>query len=63
MTSGEPVLIPAGTVFTPEDLTFYADRDSRSLDDAIAEFEQAGARVGQDVGDDRGAVSAQHRLW
>lgn len=37
MTSGEPVLIPAGTVFTPEDLTFYADRDSRSLGDAIAE--------------------------
>ncbi|MDV6274148.1 N-formylglutamate amidohydrolase [Rhodococcus erythropolis] len=37
MTNEEPVLISAGTVVTPEDLTFSADRDSRSLDDAIAE--------------------------
>ena len=29
-------LIPAGTVFTPERITHYADPDSRSLDEAIA---------------------------
>ena len=28
-------LIPEGTVFTPGDITFYADPDTRSLDDAI----------------------------
>lgn len=33
---GAPVLIPAGTIFTPDDLTFYSDRESRTLDDAIA---------------------------
>ncbi|GAA1326875.1 N-formylglutamate amidohydrolase [Leucobacter albus] len=29
--------IPAGTVFTPEQITHYADPDTRSLDEAIAE--------------------------
>ncbi|MFT2815750.1 N-formylglutamate amidohydrolase [Leifsonia sp. A12D58] len=36
MTDATPLLIPAGTVFTPDDLTFYQDRDSRSLDEAIS---------------------------
>ncbi|MDV8066127.1 N-formylglutamate amidohydrolase [Rhodococcus sp. IEGM 1366] len=36
VNNGAPVLIPAGTSFTPDDLTFYADRESRTLDDAIA---------------------------
>src|SRR3546814_6445959 len=30
-------LFPYTTLFRSEDLTFYADRDSRSLDDAIAD--------------------------
>lgn len=36
MTSSEPLYLPAGKTFTPDDITFYADHDSRSLDDAIA---------------------------
>ena len=36
MTDATPLLIPAGTVFTPDDLIFYFDRDSRTLDEAIA---------------------------
>lgn len=32
-----PVLIPAGTVFSPADITFWADRNNRSLEQAIAE--------------------------
>lgn len=38
MTSeASPVLIPSGTVYTPEEITFYARPESRSLDQAIAE--------------------------
>lgn len=37
MNNGEPVLLPAGTVFTPDDLTFYAGRESRTLDEAIGQ--------------------------
>ncbi|MFC9787449.1 N-formylglutamate amidohydrolase [Rhodococcus sp. NPDC127528] len=37
MVPADPQLLPAGTVFTPEDLTFYADPASRSLDQALAE--------------------------
>ncbi|TQF69396.1 N-formylglutamate amidohydrolase [Rhodococcus spelaei] len=37
MAPADPLLLPAGTVFTPEDLIFYADPDRRSLDEALAE--------------------------
>jgi len=37
MDDGTRILIPAGRVFTPEEITFYADRDERGLDEAIAE--------------------------
>lgn len=35
---GSPILIPAGTIFSPSDITFYQGKDTgRSLEDAIAE--------------------------
>lgn len=37
MTDSTPTLIPAGTVFTAEKITHYADRERRSLDQAIAD--------------------------
>ncbi|MBO9577704.1 MAG: N-formylglutamate amidohydrolase [Microbacteriaceae bacterium] len=37
MTDGARVLIPEGTVFSPEELVHYADPDRRTLDDAVAE--------------------------
>lgn len=37
MTAEAPTLIPAGTSFTADDITFWADRDRRSLDEAIDE--------------------------
>ncbi|QEO09599.1 N-formylglutamate amidohydrolase [Protaetiibacter larvae] len=37
MSEGARVLIPAGTVFAPDDITFFADREHRSLEQAIAE--------------------------
>ena len=36
MALSDPLLLPAGTEFTPDDLIFYADRDNRSLDEALA---------------------------
>ncbi|MFZ4894080.1 N-formylglutamate amidohydrolase [Plantibacter sp. Mn2098] len=36
MSDSTPVLIPADTVFRPEDITFWADQQHRSLDEAIA---------------------------
>ncbi|MBM7503131.1 N-formylglutamate amidohydrolase [Agromyces aurantiacus] len=37
MDDSVPVLIPSGRVFTPDELIFYADRDGRTLDEAIAD--------------------------
>lgn len=37
MALSDPLLIPAGTEFTPDDLIFYAERADRSLDEALAE--------------------------
>ncbi|MGG7508576.1 N-formylglutamate amidohydrolase [Plantibacter sp. YIM 135249] len=37
MNDSAPVLIPASTVFTPEEITFWADRSHRTLEQAIAE--------------------------
>ncbi|MGW0045005.1 N-formylglutamate amidohydrolase [Rhodococcus sp. NPDC003348] len=37
MALSDPLLIPAGTEFTRDDLIFYADRGNRSLDEALAE--------------------------
>ncbi|MFD4292193.1 N-formylglutamate amidohydrolase [Rhodococcus sp. NPDC058532] len=37
MALSDPLLLPAGTEFTPDDLIFYADRDSRTLDEALAD--------------------------
>jgi len=37
MHSAAHVLIPTGRVFTPEEITFYADKGDRSLAEAIAE--------------------------
>lgn len=37
MDDSARVLIPSGRVFTPDEITFYADSDRRSLDEAIAE--------------------------
>ncbi|AYF98477.1 N-formylglutamate amidohydrolase [Protaetiibacter intestinalis] len=37
MSVGARVLIPHGTAFTPDDITHWADRGSRSLEQAIAE--------------------------
>ncbi|MFC4222732.1 N-formylglutamate amidohydrolase [Lysinibacter cavernae] len=35
---GEPVLIPAGTTFSPDDITFFQGKDSgRTLDEAVRE--------------------------
>lgn len=36
MAAASPLLIPAGTVFSPEDITYYADQESTGLDEAIA---------------------------
>lgn len=37
MTDSAPLLIPAGTVYTAADLTFYADAEHRDLEQAIEE--------------------------
>lgn len=37
MSDAAPVFLPVGTVFRPEDITFYAEPEHRSLDEAIAE--------------------------
>ncbi|MFC4604803.1 N-formylglutamate amidohydrolase [Rhodococcus kronopolitis] len=37
MSPADPLLLPAGTTFTPADLTFYADPTRRTLDEALAE--------------------------
>ena len=34
---GAPVLIPAGTTFTPDAITFFTDKGTRTLEQAIAE--------------------------
>lgn len=55
MDDHSPILIPAGTVFAPEDITFWADRATRSLDDAIAEADllvsapHAGAAIPEEL--------------
>lgn len=36
VTSSEPVFLPAGKTFTAADITFYADRDHRSIDEAMS---------------------------
>lgn len=35
--TGDPLFLDAGTEFTSDDLTFYADRDNRTLDQAVAD--------------------------
>lgn len=35
LAPGAPILIPEGTTFTPESITFYKDMDTRSLAEAI----------------------------
>ncbi|WP_433606231.1 N-formylglutamate amidohydrolase [Prescottella agglutinans] len=35
--TGDPLFLAAGTEFTADDLTFFADRDSRTLDQAVAD--------------------------
>ncbi len=55
MTAEQLDYIPAGTVFTPEDLTFYARREERSLDEAIRDADvlvscpHSGARIPAEV--------------
>lgn len=55
MDEHSPTLIPAGTVFTPEDVTFWADRSTRSLDEAIADADllvsapHAGAAIPEEL--------------
>lgn len=36
MPLGEPLFLPAGRRFTEDEIVFYADRDTRGLDDALA---------------------------
>src|SRR5437868_6505371 len=36
---GAPVLIPAGKTFTPDEITFFKDKGTRTLEQAIAEAE------------------------
>jgi len=55
MDDHSPILIPSGTVFTPSDITFWADRATRTLDDAIAEADllvsapHAGAAIPEEL--------------
>ncbi|MGK9146545.1 N-formylglutamate amidohydrolase [Plantibacter flavus] len=55
MDDHSPILIPAGTVFTPADITFWADPGERSLDEAIAEADllvsapHAGAAIPEEL--------------
>ncbi|MGR4009413.1 N-formylglutamate amidohydrolase [Leucobacter sp. 1207-22] len=55
MTAEQLDLIPAGTVFTPDDLTFYANSEQRSLAEAIRDADvlvscpHSGARIPAEV--------------
>lgn len=57
MTHASLDFIPAGTVFTPEQITFYADPDTRSLDDAIRDADvlvscpHSGAAIPEELGE------------
>ncbi len=55
MTASDLDLIPAGTVFTPEQITHYADPDTRTLEQAVVEADvlvsapHAGAAIPEEV--------------
>jgi hypothetical protein len=55
MTDSAPLLIPAGTVFTASDITFYAEPDDRDLEQAIEEADllvscpHAGAAIPEEL--------------
>lgn len=57
MASADPLLLPAGTKYTSADLTFYADPEHRSLDDALAEADllvscpHSGAAIPAELGE------------
>lgn len=55
MTASDLDLIPAGTVFTSEQITHYADPDTRTLEQAVVEADvlvsapHAGAAIPEEV--------------
>lgn len=57
MATADPLFLPAGTVFTPDDLIFYADRSHRSLDEALADADllvscpHSGAAIPEELGE------------
>ncbi|TJZ79417.1 hypothetical protein FCG67_07220 [Rhodococcus oryzae] len=57
MATADPLFLPAGTVFAPDDLIFYADRGHRSLDQALADADllvscpHSGSAIPEELGE------------